>query len=203
MNIPGRLPAVAGIILAAGGSSRFGTAKQLLPWGRGSCLESCIRTAELAGLDPLMVVLGERFEEIQAGTQFGRAQALRNVDWQRGQSTSLNHGIAALPGNCFGAIFLLADQPQISVNLLCAVKELAWQKDAVVVPLINDRRANPVFFPARAFPRLMQLQGDQGGRAVMGEFPAVQLPWLDDDMALDIDTPEDYDRLSRIFFKKT
>jgi len=196
------LPAIAGIILAAGGSSRFGSPKQLRAWGHGNCLEACIRTAEIAGLDPLVVVLGESFVEIQARTQFGRALVARNPDWEKGQSTSLKAGIACLPEESFGAVFLLADQPQLSVQLIGAVKELAWQKNAVILPIIGDRRANPVFFPQRAFPRLMELQGDQGGRAVLGEFPTVQLPWLDDDMALDIDTPEDYDRLWRKFFAK-
>jgi molybdenum cofactor cytidylyltransferase len=203
LHKPKGLSAIAGIILAAGDSSRFGAPKQLQAWGQGSCLEACIRTAETAGLDPLVLVLGDHFEEIFARTQFGRALVVRNPDWEKGQSTSLKAGLAALPADCFGAIFLLADQPQVSVNLVGAVKELAWQKDAVILPLINDRRANPVFFPARAFPRLMDLQGDQGGRAILGEFSAVQLPWLDDDMALDIDTREDYDRLSRIFFGKS
>jgi CTP:molybdopterin cytidylyltransferase MocA len=48
----------------------------------------------------------------------------------------------------------------------------------------------------------MELEGDQGGRAIFGEFPVAQLPWLDEEMALDIDTREDYDRLTRIFFSK-
>lgn len=196
------LPAIAGVILAAGDSSRFGAPKQLQPWGRGTCLEACIRTAETAGLDPLVVVLGDHFEEIQARTHFGRALVVHNPDWKNGQGTSLKAGIMALPQECFGAVFLLADQPQLSVQLVSAVKELAWQKDAVVLPIIGDRRANPVFFPKRAFPRLMELQGEQGGRAILGEFPAVQLPWLDEDMALDIDTREDYERLYRIFFSK-
>ena len=107
-----------------------------------------------------------------------------------------------MPEACFGAVFMLADQPQISVSLLSAVMELAWQKDAVILPVIGDRRANPVFFPKRAFSHLMELEGDQGGRAIFGEFPVAQLPWLDEEMALDIDTREDYDRLTRIFFSK-
>ncbi len=170
--------------------------------GKAPAWKLCIRTAETAGLDPLVVVLGDHFEEIQARTHFGRALVVHNPDWKNGQSTSLKAGITALPQECFGAVFLLADQPQLSVQLVSAVKELAWQKDAVVLPIIGDRRANPVFFPKRAFPRLMELQGDLGGRAILGEFPAVQLPWLDEDMALDIDTREDYERLYRIFFSK-
>ena len=199
---PSGLPAIAGLILAAGESSRFGAPKQLQAWGRGNCLEACIRTAEIAGLNPIVVVLGDRFEEIQARTRFGRALTARNLEWEKGQSTSLRAGIAALPEVCFGAVFMLADQPQISVSLLSAVMELAWQKEAVILPVIGDRRANPVFFPKRAFSRLMELEGDQGGRAIFGEFPVAQLPWLDEEMALDIDTREDYDRLTRIFFSK-
>ncbi len=197
---PGRQPGIAGIILAAGGSSRFGAVKQLLPWGRGTCLEACVRTAELAGLDPIVVVLGFQNEIILDQTQLGHAQVVKNAEWDQGQGASLKAGVGVLPEGLFGAVFMLADQPQISVNLVMAIKELAWKRNSVVVPLINDQRANPVFFPSRAFSRLSSIQGDQGGRALMGEFPTVLLPWLDEDMALDIDTQADYDRLCRIFF---
>ena len=195
-------PAIAGIVLAAGGSSRFGTVKQLLPWGKGTCLEACLRTAEMAGLAPIVAVLGSQYERIMRDTRFGSARAVINAEWEKGQATSLKAGLQALPDGLFGAVFLLADQPQISVTLVSAIMELAWKRDAVVVPVINDRRANPVFFPARAFPVLRHIEGDRGGRAVMSEFQTVLLPWLDEDMALDLDTRQDYDRLCQIFFTK-
>jgi len=61
------------------------------------------------------------------------------------------------------------------------------------------KRANPVYFPKQAFPALLKLEGDQGGRAVLNQFPNILLEWLDEDMAGDIDTPEDYTRLRERF----
>jgi len=61
------------------------------------------------------------------------------------------------------------------------------------------KRANPVYFPKKAFPVLIKLEGDQGGRTVLNQFPYILLEWLDEDMAEDIDTPEDYTRLHERF----
>jgi len=62
----------------------------------------------------------------------------------------------------------------------------------VVTPIIDDRRANPVYFPASCFPLFDTLEGDAGGRQIISACPHTTLPWLDDWMANDIDTPEDY-----------
>lgn len=190
---------VAGIILAAGQSSRFGQIKQLLAWGKQIALNACISTAKLAGLEPLIVVLGANREEILPLMDKEGVNVVENPHWAEGQSTSVKAGVAALPAEALGAIFLLADQPQISVQLIVSIKETAWKKNTIVVPVIGGRRANPVYFPRQTFGALLQLQGDQGGRAVINQFPATLLEWLDEDMAGDIDTPEEYERLCERF----
>ena len=65
--------------------------------------------------------------------------------------------------------------------------------------MIMGKRANPVYFPKQTFPELLNLEGDQGGRAVLNQFPTTLLEWLDEDMAGDMDTPEDYERLRKRF----
>jgi molybdenum cofactor cytidylyltransferase len=64
-----------------------------------------------------------------------------------------------------------------------------------IAPLVADRRANPVLFDARTFPELMRLEGDVGGRAVFHSQRVEYLPWHDDRLLLDVDTPEMYQRL--------
>jgi len=190
---------VAGIILAAGGSSRFGEIKQLLPWRDKNLTNTIIETALLANLDPIIVVLGANADVIHATIEDPGVQVVVNQDWEKGQSTSLKAGLKAIDKPVQGAVFLLCDQPQISVILISGVVEEGLRNGKVVVPVIDDRRANPVFFPASCFTLFEKLEGDVGGRQIVGDCPHTTLPWLDDWMARDIDTLDSY-RLLREHF---
>lgn len=183
---------VAGVILAAGGSSRFGEIKQLLPWKNKNIINTVVETAALAGLDPILVVLGANAGLIQASLDNETIQVVTNPDWDKGQSTSLKAGVTAIRHAVDGVLFLLCDQPHLTVNLVDAVVEEGLRSGKVVTPIIDDRRANPVYFPASCFPLFDTLEGDAGGRQIISACPHTTLPWLDDWMARDIDTPEDY-----------
>ena len=183
---------VAGVILAAGGSSRFGEIKQLLPWKNKNIINTVVETAALAGLDPILVVLGANAGLIQASLDNETVQVVNNTDWDKGQSTSLKAGVTAIRQTVDGVLFLLCDQPHLTVNLVDAVVEEGLRSGKVVTPIIDDRRANPVYFPASCFPLFDTLEGDAGGRQIISACPHTTLPWLDDWMARDIDTPEDY-----------
>ena len=183
---------VAGVILAAGGSSRFGEIKQLLPWKNKNIINTVVETAALAGLDPILVVLGANAGLIQASLDNETVQVVTNPDWDKGQSTSLKAGVTAIRHTVDGVLFLLCDQPHLTVNLVDAVVEEGLRSGKVVTPIIDDRRANPVYFPASCFPLFDSLEGDAGGRQIISACPHTTLPWLDDWMARDIDTPEDY-----------
>jgi len=190
---------VAGVILAAGQASRFGEIKQLLPWRDKNLVNTVVETALLAGLNPVIVVLGANAELIQASLDNDMVQVVTNPDWDKGQSTSLKAAVAAIGQPVEGVLFLLCDQPHLSVNLVSAVVEEGLRSDKVVTPIIDDRRANPVYFPASCFPLFEKLEGDAGGRQIVSACPHTTLPWLDDWMARDIDTPEDYRTLREHF----
>jgi molybdenum cofactor cytidylyltransferase len=191
---------IAGIILAAGTSSRYGQPKQLLPWGQTNVLNATVRTALLAGLDPVIVVLGAFESQIAATLSYENVQIVSNPDWQTGQSSSLKAGVNALLDDCDGALFLLADQPQLSVHLVDALLGEAESGAVAVAPLIDGQRANPVYFSRAAFQLLKSITGDQGGRAVMREVNVKCVEWYDEMQARDIDEPEDYLALKRFYF---
>ncbi len=114
---------VAGGILAAGGSSRFGEIKQLLPWKNKNIINTVVETAALADLDPILVVLGANAGLIQASLDNETVQVVNNTDWDKGQSTSLKAGVTAIRQTVDGVLFLLCDQPHLTVNLVDAVVE--------------------------------------------------------------------------------
>jgi molybdenum cofactor cytidylyltransferase len=95
-----------------------------------------------------------------------------------------------------GAIFLLADQPQVTPAILHAlVEEHAGTLSPIIVPMVLDKRANPVLFDRVTFPNLLTLKGDVGGRGVFSKHKINYLIWHDNALLLDVDTPEHYQRL--------
>jgi len=92
---------------------------------------------------------------------------------------------------------LLADQPQVTPGVLRALVERhSLDLSRIVAPQVRGRRANPVLFDRNTFPDLLALTGDLGGRGIFSKYPVTTLPWHDESLLLDVDTPEDYKRLT-------
>jgi molybdenum cofactor cytidylyltransferase len=187
----------AGVILAAGESTRFGAPKQLLTWHGNPFVRQVAETALRASLRPVVVVTGAHAPEVNTALNGLPIQVVHNPEFAQGQSTSVKKGVASLPSNAGASIFLLADQPQIPVEVILALKEThARELPAILAPLVlEERRANPVLFDRAAFPDLMQLTGDTGGRAIFDKHRVEYMPWHDDILLFDVDKPEDYQRL--------
>lgn len=190
----------AGIVLAAGKSSRYGQPKQLLEWKGKSFVRHVAETALQAGLEPVIIVTGFHHAEIESHLADLPVTIVHNLEYELGQSTSIKAGIAALPPNIGAALFLLADQPQIPVEVIRALTEAhTHELQAILAPLVlEERRANPVLFDRTAFPDIMQLTGDIGGRAIFDKHKVSYLPWHDDILIFDVDKPEDYERLKHL-----
>jgi molybdenum cofactor cytidylyltransferase len=204
---------VAGIILAAGESKRFGEPKQLLDWKGQPFVRVVAETALNSGLSPIIVVTGSNAEQVEAAIQDLDVTIARNQNWASGQGNSIRQGVNALNKirnrvldvqqnasnsrlGVGGAIFLLADQPQVTTTVLCALVETHAQGlHPIVAPLVMDQRANPVLFDRVTFPDLMNIEGDVGGRAIFHRHRVEYLPWHDDRLLLDVDTPDQYQRL--------
>ena len=91
---------VAGVVLAAGSSSRLGTPKQLLRYRGETLLHRTVRLALAAGLDPVHVVLGCSAPVVGTALEDlgSRVTTVINPHWQTGMGSSLARGIASLPG---------------------------------------------------------------------------------------------------------
>ncbi len=188
--------AIAGVILAAGASSRFGQPKPLLIWRGETLVHRAARLALEAELRPVLVVCGAEGDKVAAAVADLPVQVVQNKDWQSGQSTSIRAALHALGDKGGGAIFLLADQPFISLPLLRALVESHAQNLApVIAPLVGDKRTNPVLFDRQTFADLLRLEGDVGGRAIFGNYPPQWLYWHDQKLPFDLDTPHDYRKL--------
>ncbi|HWQ03896.1 MAG TPA: selenium cofactor biosynthesis protein YqeC [Longilinea sp.] len=188
---------IAGIILAAGGSTRFGKPKQELLWRGKTFLENVVSVADMAELRCVYLIQSNNaYSQYISNVNKNNFISLNNQNWQLGQSTSIRLGLQSLPPNTGGAVFLLGDQPQIPAQLIQdLVDRHAATHAPIIAPFVGGRRANPVLFDRCTFPDLLALEGDTGGRGLIAKYPVEYIPWNDESILLDVDTPEDYGRL--------
>lgn len=188
---------VAGVVLAAGAGERLGKPKQLLPWDGVPLVRRAAETALHAGLAPVIVVCGAYSDEVVEALQNLPVRIVRNDRWRDGQGSSVGAGVREISkeDRCGGAIFLLADQPFVSREVIGAlVHRHATTLEAVIAPRVNGQRTNPVLFDRRTFSDLAILSGGAGGRQVMDRWPPAFLDWEDEHLLVDIDTLEDYQK---------
>lgn len=189
---------IAGVILAAGGSTRFGRPKQLLDWQGIPLVAHVADVALTAGLSPLVVVLGHAAEEVRAALTGRPVQIATNWHWEEGLSTSVRIGLGALPPDTDAAVFLQCDQPLISPDLLRRLAARFEETGALIVcPAYRGQRTSPALFARPLFRELAGVTGDQGGRALILRHPdSVETVEVEDpDLLADVDTPEEYERL--------
>jgi len=186
---------VAGIILAAGKSSRMGKMKLLLDVHGKPMLGHVVESALHSALDEVIVVLGHEHERILESIDFKGATVVFNRDFHKGQSTSLKAGIAAVGQNCDAALFLLGDLPLVGPGVIDAVlQKRKATRASIVVPVFGGKRGNPVLLARSLFPMVLALEGDIGAREILTahedliETVAVE----HDGILLDVDTWEDY-----------
>jgi molybdenum cofactor cytidylyltransferase len=195
---------VGAVVLAAGQASRFGGLKQVMPW-RGKPLVTHVAEQALACGDVATVVVtagaeGERVRQaVEPLAGHGRLTVAPVKDWADGQSRSAVAGLRAAreatAGPLSAVLFLLADQPHVTPELLTALIHRHRETGAfAVAPRFEGRRGNPVLFDRRAFAGFEKLAGDTGGRAMLRgrENEIAWVDWPSDDILRDIDTPEDY-----------
>ena len=188
-------PPVAAIILAAGASVRFGQPKLLADW-RGKPLIAHAADVVLASsARPVVAVVGAHEQAIRVALGDRPVMVVVNPNWAEGMSTSVQAGLAALPPGTGGALFVLADQPNHTPELLNRLIEQFRATGAPIVELrFGDQPGNPALFARELFGELMQLTGDRGGRPVIQKYADRVAVAQADDLATlqDIDTPEDY-----------
>jgi molybdenum cofactor cytidylyltransferase len=188
---------VAAVVLAAGESRRFGVPKQLLPWGATTLLGHVLDVVLAAGLDPVVVVVGCEAERVSAAVEGRPVRVVVNARWAEGLSASVRAGFDAIDPQCGAALFVLADQPGITREVIAALVQRHRQTLApIVVPTCRGQRGTPVLFDRAMFGELVALEGDQGGRVLIERHSrkVESVEVADDGLFIDIDTPEDYQR---------
>jgi molybdenum cofactor cytidylyltransferase len=189
--------AIAGIVLAAGCSSRMqGENKLLLPWGLKCVLREVVENTCGAGLSEVVVVTGHGREatvEVLAGLA---VREVNNPDYGAGIASSIVAGVEAAgeTGDVGGYLFVLGDMPQVRVGTMELVCAALVDVRAITVPTTLGKRGNPVAIGAAYKGDLLALSGDRGARSLLQTYAdsVVEVAVEDRGILLDVDTPESY-----------
>jgi len=188
---------VAGVLLAAGMSTRMGQNKLFLAIDGTSVVRRAASAALAAGLDPLLVVVGHEAERVRAALADTAAHIVPNPDYAAGQYTSLRAGIAAVPVWAPAAVVLLADMPLVDAEMIRAAVE-KWRESGrtLVLSRYGDVIAPPIVYGAELFPELGDALDRGGGKSVIQRHrdQAAAVDWPAERLT-DLDVPEDLARL--------
>ncbi len=191
---------IAGIILAAGESSRMGRDKALLPYRGSTFLETILTTLREAGVSRIAVVLGHHAEEIRRAIDLSETVVAVNPDYQRGQTSSLQAGLAAVERHDVeGVLLCLVDHPAVRTETIRTLaNSFAASHAPVIIPTHEARRGHPVLIGRELFEELAALDPGRGANSVIREYAErTELVEVEDSgVLMDVDEPETFERLS-------
>ena len=188
---------VAGIVLAAGKSSRMGRNKLFFVLEGETVLSRAVRQAAGAGLDPVIVVLGYEADRGRMELAGLPCLSVLNKNYDREISFSLRTGLAAVPAEAVAAVVMLADMPFVTTDMLTRLIHSYRKGSApLVISDFDGVNAPPMLYDRSLFQELELMEGEGCGRQVVRRhrseavsvgFPASALT--------DLDVPEDYERV--------
>lgn len=184
---------VTGLVLAAGGSSRLGQPKQLLPYGSGTLLDHVLETARACRFDQLMCVIGGGADDVRGSIDFSGAGVIENSSYGSGCSSSIAAALGGVDPRCEVLVLMLGDQPGVSPSTVEAL--LSGRGDALLAACAyTNGRGHPLAFARDVFSELEELHGDKAVWKLLDrradEVVDVQ---VDRPIPPDVDTWEDYE----------
>ena len=187
---------VAGLVLAAGGSSRLGRPKQTLPYKGTTLLGHVLGSARACGFDQLVVALGGAAEEVRAKVDLSGADVVENQEYGDGCSSSIAAALPALDPRCDVLVLMLGDQPGVGPTAVRTL--LARHGEApIAVSRYEDGRGHPFAFRRSVFGELAELKGDKAVWKLIerrgDEVVEVRVPGR---VPPDVDTWADYEALA-------
>ena len=191
---------ISAVLLAAGESRRMGEFKQLLPLGNKTLVECCVDNLLASSVDDIVVVLGHCAIDVRNALGHRPVRFVLNEDYQEGMSTSIKRGIEALPRETDAVLISLSDQPQIGSEVINKLIEVyKTEKPLVVIPTYNGRNGHPIILDLTLRGEILAMDPMKGLRQVVhaNSNRAVRVEVPTDAILIDLDWPEDYQRLSK------
>jgi molybdenum cofactor cytidylyltransferase len=184
---------VTGLVLGAGGSTRLGAPKQLLPYRDGALLGHVVGVARACRFDQLVVAIGGAADEVRAQVDLGGTEVVVNDVYGEGCASSIAAALGAVHERSQVLVLMLGDQPGVTPDTVSAL--LAGRGDApLAVCAYEDGRGHPIAFARGVFADLAALHGDKGVWRLLDRRSGdvVEVP-IAGPVPRDVDTAADYE----------
>jgi len=188
---------ISAILLAAGESRRMGEFKQLLPFRGKPFVVCCVENLLASRVAEIIVITGYRGAEVKEALADYSIKITFNSDYQLGMGSSVKCGIRATRKDATAFLLALADQPQISTQMINRV--IAAYEEAmplIAIPRYREKNGHPIIFSSLLREEALAMGVETGLKPVIHAHRAQTLfVEVEDDLILtDFDTPEDFQR---------
>ena len=193
------------LLLAAGGSTRMGRPKQLLPWGNKTLIEHQVETLQQTG-NPVNVVLGANANRIIPVIEKYNVPVFQNHHWEDGMGSSIVAGINGVTRQfpqVDGVLIVLVDQPLVPAAHFLNMLQSFHPGEQQIIASVSDSgwKGVPVLFDKQYFNELQQLTGKEGAKKIIQKHRHFVKYVECGNLLTDMDTSEDYHQMLKIFQK--
>jgi molybdenum cofactor cytidylyltransferase len=189
------------LVLAAGGSRRFGAHKLLADLAGEPVVGRTVAAICAVGFCETIIVTGAEHDAVSAALGGLPCKVVQAADWAEGISASIRAGITALRQDREGLFIFLGDMPLVPVGLCAELADLALRSGYAARPLCGDVPGHPVAFVRKAEADLKALTGDEGAGSLLSRAGAKigSVPTSDEGAILDVDTPDELALAERLW----
>ena len=184
---------IVGVLLAAGGATRFGADKLIVALADGTSLGVASFTRLAAAVDDVVVVVRPDHRSLALKLAERGARITVCPDAGDGMGVSLSWGVRAAP-MAAGWVIALADMPWVRIETINAIVAALREGALIAAPTYQGARGNPVAFAASLYDELIALGGDEGAKRVLARHQTTLIKTDDPGVMLDVDKPSDLAR---------
>jgi molybdenum cofactor cytidylyltransferase len=192
---------VAAVVLAAGGSTRFGRSKQFALFQGDTFIKRIVAAAIEAGCAPVVVVTGEDSAQITSELARFTVSIAMNPGWSSGVGSSIRVGVQRamdLAADLDASLLLTCDQPFVTAAVLAQLIQLRLTSGKpIVASAYAETLGIPAVFDRSCFPDLLRLKGDSGAKGIIVARPHGVASFDFPSGEIDIDTAADYEKLDQ------
>jgi molybdenum cofactor cytidylyltransferase len=153
----------AGLLLAAGKSTRMGSLKALLPWEGTTLLQFQLTQLERSMIDQIIIVLGYESNKLLPYAKESSAHLVWNPDYEKGKTESIKAGVRAIENDVDCFIITSVDQPVNHFLLDALILQFRQAKANIIIPVYNEKRGHPILLSSNIRDEILQLNEETHG----------------------------------------